>query len=137
MATMQKWNFNYKTAHSHGFFTGVAFQMETSDWNILNLKHFFISHVIWIFFSFLSFRKWFVPSFVPYGTRIHKKSALRTTFIKEGDAYVVSIELKDPKIHAIEFVLKDTRHDKWFIYLFLNLFYLFINWLWCIVALQF
>ncbi|CAI9291740.1 unnamed protein product [Lactuca saligna] len=58
-------------------------------------------------------KKWFIPSFIPSGTRVHKKSALRTPFIKERDAYVVNIELRDPKIHAIEFVLKDSKHDKW------------------------
>ncbi|XP_024976417.1 alpha-glucan water dikinase 2-like isoform X2 [Cynara cardunculus var. scolymus] len=57
-------------------------------------------------------RKWFIPSSYPSGTTIHKKTALRTPFIKDGDAYVVVIELRDPKIHAIEFFLKETRHDK-------------------------
>ncbi|KVH99687.1 ATP-grasp fold, subdomain 1, partial [Cynara cardunculus var. scolymus] len=57
-------------------------------------------------------KKWFIPSSYPSGTTIHKKTALRTPFIKDGDAYVVVIELRDPKIHAIEFFLKETRHDK-------------------------
>ncbi|KAJ0528362.1 alpha-glucan water dikinase 2 isoform X1 [Helianthus annuus] len=58
-------------------------------------------------------KKWFVPSFYPSGTTVYKKAALSTPFIKIGDAYVVEIELRDPKIHAIEFVLKNARHDKW------------------------
>lgn len=42
--------------------------------------------------------------------------------------YVVDIELRDPKIHAIEFVLKNTKNDKWFNYfLFYNL--LFLNFI--------
>ncbi|KAL8256653.1 hypothetical protein R6Q59_031720 [Mikania micrantha] len=58
-------------------------------------------------------KKWFVPSFYPSGTTVYKKAALCTPFIKDGDVYVIDIELRDPKIHAIEFVLKNTRHDKW------------------------
>ncbi|KAK9072122.1 hypothetical protein SSX86_008554 [Deinandra increscens subsp. villosa] len=58
-------------------------------------------------------KKWFVPSFYPSGTTVYKKAALCTPFIKDVDAYVVDIELRDPKIHAIEFVLKNSRHDKW------------------------
>ncbi|KAI3672668.1 hypothetical protein L6452_38765 [Arctium lappa] len=57
-------------------------------------------------------KKWFIPSSYPSGTTVHKKTALRTPFVKDGDAYVVVIELRDPKIHAIEFFLKETRHDK-------------------------
>ncbi|KAJ9567616.1 hypothetical protein OSB04_003582 [Centaurea solstitialis] len=57
-------------------------------------------------------RKWFIPSSYPSGTTVHKKTALRTPFLKDGDAYVVVIELRDPKIHAIEFFLRETRHDK-------------------------
>nr|KAJ0202201.1 hypothetical protein LSAT_V11C600338300 [Lactuca sativa] len=30
-------------------------------------------------------KKWFIPSFIPSGTRVHKKSALRTPFIKVED----------------------------------------------------
>lgn len=30
------------------------------------------------------------------------------------------IELRDPSIHAIEFVLKDGNHDRWFASKFLN-----------------
>ncbi|XP_076884317.1 alpha-glucan water dikinase 2-like [Bidens hawaiensis] len=58
-------------------------------------------------------KKWFIPSFYPPGTTVYKKAALSTPFIKDGDIYVVDIELRDPMIHAIEFVLKNTKHDKW------------------------
>ncbi|KAI7754529.1 hypothetical protein M8C21_028899 [Ambrosia artemisiifolia] len=52
-------------------------------------------------------KKWFVPSFYPSGTTVYKKAALSTPFVKDGDAYVLDIELRDPKIHAIEFVKND------------------------------
>ncbi|KAK1435442.1 hypothetical protein QVD17_01205 [Tagetes erecta] len=58
-------------------------------------------------------KRWFVPSFYPPGTTVYKKAALSTPFKKDGDVYVVDIELRDPKIHAIEFVLKNTKNDKW------------------------
>ncbi|XP_021284061.1 alpha-glucan water dikinase 2 isoform X3 [Herrania umbratica] len=38
---------------------------------------------------------------------------MQTPFVKNGETYVVNIELRDPKIHAIEFVLKDGSHDRW------------------------
>ncbi|KAJ0085764.1 hypothetical protein Patl1_08694 [Pistacia atlantica] len=50
---------------------------------------------------------WYIPAEHP------KQGALQTPFIKSGEAYVVAIELRDPKIHAIEFVLKDGSHDRW------------------------
>ncbi|KAJ0695313.1 putative transferase [Helianthus annuus] len=101
--------------------------METSNNILLNVKVFCFlvsggkkrrsgvfdngSKRVWILF--VSGRKWFVPSFYPSGTTVYKKAALSTPFIKNGDAYVLEIELRDPKIHAIEFVLKNARHDKW------------------------
>jgi alpha-glucan,water dikinase len=54
---------------------------------------------------------WFVPANLPSGT-IYKQMALQTPFVKRGDAYNIVIELRDPKIHAIEFVLKDGMHEK-------------------------
>lgn len=56
---------------------------------------------------------WILPADHPVGTKIYKQYALQTPFVKIGDVYLVVIELRDPRIHAIEFVLKDERHDKW------------------------
>lgn len=57
---------------------------------------------------------WFLPDNYPTGTKIYKRSALQTPFAKSGDIYLVTIELRDPKFDAIEFVLKDERHHQWF-----------------------
>ncbi|KAJ4851076.1 Alpha-glucan water dikinase 2 [Turnera subulata] len=50
---------------------------------------------------------WFLP------TDQSKQGALQTPFTKSGDCYVVNIELRDPRIHAVEFVLKDGSRDRW------------------------
>ncbi|KAH9746632.1 alpha-glucan water dikinase 2 [Citrus sinensis] len=50
---------------------------------------------------------WFIPAEHP------KQGALQTPFVKSGEIYLVTIELRDPKIHAIEFILKDGIHDRW------------------------
>ncbi|KAK1400804.1 Alpha-glucan water dikinase 2 [Heracleum sosnowskyi] len=57
--------------------------------------------------------KWFFPADRPPGTAVYKQVALQTPFTKRGDIDVIFIELRDPKIHAIEFVIKDGRYDKW------------------------
>ncbi|XP_072989475.1 alpha-glucan water dikinase 2 isoform X1 [Typha latifolia] len=57
---------------------------------------------------------WVFPDNSPPGTKIYKKNALQTPFIKRGEIYSISIELQDPKIVAIEFVLKDEGHQRWF-----------------------
>lgn len=40
--------------------------------------------------------------------------------LQNGQIYMLIIELRDPSIHAIEFVLKDGNHDRWFASKFLN-----------------
>ncbi|KAL5705472.1 alpha-glucan, water dikinase [Ranunculus cassubicifolius] len=57
---------------------------------------------------------WVLPTDPPVGTRNYKEKALQTPFLKRGEFYLVVIELCDPKICAIEFVLKDERRNKWF-----------------------
>ncbi|XP_038973622.1 alpha-glucan water dikinase 2 [Phoenix dactylifera] len=57
---------------------------------------------------------WLLPNNYPTGTKIYKRSALQTPFSKRGDIYLITIELRDPKIDAIEFVLKDERQHRWF-----------------------
>lgn len=51
---------------------------------------------------------WYIPS-----EHSSKQGALQTTFVKSGDAYVVILELRDPRVRAIEFVLKDGSHNRW------------------------
>ncbi|KAK3231095.1 hypothetical protein Dsin_002976 [Dipteronia sinensis] len=65
---------------------------------------------IWILHWGILYRgnvNWFVPAEHP------KQGSLQTPFTKRGETYVVIVELRDPKIHAIEFVLKDGSHDRW------------------------
>lgn len=57
---------------------------------------------------------WILPSDWPHGTKIYMQSALQTPFMKSGETHVINIQLKDPKLHAIEFVLKDERQDRWY-----------------------
>ncbi|KAK6277708.1 hypothetical protein POUND7_018031 [Theobroma cacao] len=56
---------------------------------------------------------WYIPSEHSSGAKCYKQGAMQTPFVKNGETYVVNIELRDPKIHAIEFVLKDGSHDRW------------------------
>ncbi|KAL8154797.1 hypothetical protein AgCh_000234 [Apium graveolens] len=58
-------------------------------------------------------KKWFFPVDRPPGTAVYKQMALQTPFMKREDIDVILIQLRDPKIHAIEFVIKDGRYDKW------------------------
>ncbi|CAN0838714.1 Alpha-glucan water dikinase 2 [Linum grandiflorum] len=60
--------------------------------------------------TFLGNKGWFIPT---DGTNSYKPGALQTPFTKSGDLYVVNIELRDPKVVAVEFVLKDGSHDRW------------------------
>ncbi|KAF9608229.1 hypothetical protein IFM89_008184 [Coptis chinensis] len=49
----------------------------------------------------------------PNGTTVYKQQALQTPFVKSGDAHLVTVELRDPKVYAVEFVLKDERQERW------------------------
>ncbi|KAK8354631.1 hypothetical protein V6Z12_A05G233300 [Gossypium hirsutum] len=65
-------------------------------------------------FLYLGNRNWYIPSGEDSsGAKTYKQGALQTPFVKNGDIYVVTIELRDPKIHAIEFLLKDGSQDRW------------------------
>jgi len=35
--------------------------------------------------------------------------------MQNGEVYLLIIELRDPNIHAIEFVLKDGSRDRWLV----------------------
>ncbi|XWS25405.1 hypothetical protein CRYUN_Cryun27aG0065400 [Craigia yunnanensis] len=56
---------------------------------------------------------WYTPSEHSSRAKAYKQGALQTPFVKNAELYVVNIELRDPKIHAIEFVLKDGSQDRW------------------------
>lgn len=39
--------------------------------------------------------------------------------LQKGEFYSLTLELRDPNVNAIEFVLKDGTRDRWLVYLFL------------------
>ncbi|CAA7037335.1 unnamed protein product [Microthlaspi erraticum] len=51
---------------------------------------------------------WHVPS-----EHSSKQGALQTPFVKSGNDYVVILELRDPRVRAVEFVLKDGNRNRW------------------------
>ncbi|KAH9314059.1 hypothetical protein KI387_022686 [Taxus chinensis] len=57
---------------------------------------------------------WVLPSHWPTGTKNYKQKALQTPFKRSRETFCLTIEIQDPKICAIEFVLKDEARDKWF-----------------------
>ncbi|WOL20108.1 alpha-glucan water dikinase 2 isoform X2 [Canna indica] len=58
--------------------------------------------------------RWVLLDSYPSGTKIYKGEALQTPFVKKADTCSITIELKDPKLEAIEFVLKDETNHRWF-----------------------
>ncbi|CAK7347288.1 unnamed protein product [Dovyalis caffra] len=96
---------------------GMQLQINISGWlhgrNVrveLQIKNCTRTWILHWGFIYRGNANWFVPTYQASGA---KKGALQTPFTKSGDLYVVNIELRDPKIHAIEFVLKDGGHDRW------------------------
>ncbi|KAG8654882.1 hypothetical protein MANES_05G189000v8 [Manihot esculenta] len=63
--------------------------------------------------SALPKKNWFIPSEQSPGSKSYKQGALQTPFTKSGELYVVNIELRGPKFHAVEFVLKDSCSNRW------------------------
>ncbi|CAL5038507.1 unnamed protein product [Urochloa decumbens] len=59
-------------------------------------------------------RDWLLPSRWPDGTAVYKNRALRTPFVKSGDNSNLRIEIDDPAVHAIEFLIFDETQNKWF-----------------------
>uniref|UniRef100_A0A5B6YGN2 alpha-glucan, water dikinase n=1 Tax=Davidia involucrata TaxID=16924 RepID=A0A5B6YGN2_DAVIN len=58
--------------------------------------------------------KWILPTRHPDGTKVYKKKALRTPFLKSGSKSFLKIEIEDPAIQAIEFLIFDEAQNKWF-----------------------
>ncbi|KAL5552841.1 hypothetical protein UlMin_040242 [Ulmus minor] len=58
--------------------------------------------------------KWVLPSRHPQGTKVYKNKALRTPFSKSGSNSVLKIEIDDPAIQAIEFLIFDESRNRWF-----------------------
>lgn len=57
---------------------------------------------------------WVLPSRHPEGTKVYKNRALRSPFVKSGSNSYLKIEIDDPKTQAIEFLIVDEAHNKWF-----------------------
>ncbi|EOY00563.1 Pyruvate phosphate dikinase, PEP/pyruvate binding domain isoform 1 [Theobroma cacao] len=57
--------------------------------------------------------KWVLPSHQPEGTKNYKNRALRTPFVKSGSGSYLKLEIDDPRIQAIEFLIFDEARNKW------------------------
>uniref|UniRef100_A0A0E0AA27 alpha-glucan, water dikinase n=1 Tax=Oryza glumipatula TaxID=40148 RepID=A0A0E0AA27_9ORYZ len=57
--------------------------------------------------------EWLLPSRKPDGTTVYKNRALRTPFIKSGDNSTLKIEIDDPAVQAIEFLIFDEARNNW------------------------
>ncbi|WRX14759.1 Pyruvate phosphate dikinase [Theobroma cacao] len=57
--------------------------------------------------------KWVLPSHQPEGTKNYKNRALRTPFVKSGSSSYLKLEIDDPRIQAIEFLIFDEARNKW------------------------
>lgn len=58
--------------------------------------------------------KWVLPSRRPQGTREHKNRALRTAFQKSGSGSFLKLEIDDPTLQAIEFLIFNEAQNIWF-----------------------
>lgn len=59
-------------------------------------------------------RYWFLPSRRPDGTKVYKNRALRTPFVKAGSDSSLTIEIDDPEIQSLEFLVFDEAQNRWF-----------------------
>ncbi|KAL1550865.1 alpha-glucan, water dikinase [Salvia divinorum] len=60
--------------------------------------------------------KWSLPQCRPVGTMVYKNKALRSPFVKSGANAALSIEIEDPAIEALEFLIYDEAQNKWYKY---------------------
>ncbi|KAI3933019.1 hypothetical protein MKW92_033488 [Papaver armeniacum] len=59
-------------------------------------------------------KNWVLPSCQPDGSKLYKNRAIRTPFVKSGSRSTVTIEIDDPHIQAIEFLIVEESQNKWF-----------------------
>ncbi|KAL0421405.1 UNVERIFIED_CONTAM: Alpha-glucan water dikinase, chloroplastic [Sesamum latifolium] len=59
---------------------------------------------------------WVLPHHRPVGTMVYKNKALRSPFVKSGSHAVLTIEIDDPAIQALEFLVFDEAGNKWYKY---------------------
>ncbi|XP_011086610.1 alpha-glucan water dikinase, chloroplastic [Sesamum indicum] len=60
--------------------------------------------------------QWVLPHRRPVGTMVYKNKALRSPFVKSGSHAVLTIEIDDPAIQALEFLIFDEARNKWYKY---------------------
>ncbi|KAK4485750.1 hypothetical protein RD792_008396 [Penstemon davidsonii] len=60
--------------------------------------------------------KWILPNRRPAGTVVYKNQALRSPFVKSGSNLILRIEIDDPAIQALEFLIFDNAQNKWYKY---------------------
>ncbi|KAD2393750.1 hypothetical protein E3N88_40727 [Mikania micrantha] len=58
--------------------------------------------------------KWVLPNRRPEGTKVYKDRALRTPFVKSGSNSFLKVEIDDPSIQALEFLIVDEGKNKWY-----------------------
>ncbi|PKA56704.1 Alpha-glucan water dikinase, chloroplastic [Apostasia shenzhenica] len=57
---------------------------------------------------------WALPPRRPDGTKVYKNQALRTPFEGSGSSSFLTVEIDDPEVQAIEFLVLDEAQNKWF-----------------------
>ncbi|KAG8366087.1 hypothetical protein BUALT_Bualt17G0039400 [Buddleja alternifolia] len=60
--------------------------------------------------------KWILPHCRPVGTMVYKNKALRSPFVRSGSNAVLKLEIDDPAIQALEFLIFDEAQNKWYKY---------------------
>lgn len=58
--------------------------------------------------------KWLLPQRRPEGTKVYQNQALRTPFQKSGNGSFLRIEIDDPQIQAVEFLIFNEARNIWF-----------------------
>ncbi|XP_042496996.1 alpha-glucan water dikinase, chloroplastic-like isoform X2 [Macadamia integrifolia] len=87
---------------------GMGFQI---DIQVTNISDSLVLH--WGGVSYEQ-KSWVLPSCQPDGTKLYKNRALRSPFSKSGSDSLLKIEINDPKIQALEFLILDEARNKWF-----------------------
>ncbi|KAL6899884.1 hypothetical protein ACP4OV_006542 [Aristida adscensionis] len=59
-------------------------------------------------------RKWVLPSRRPEGTTTYEGAALRTPFKSSGSNSTIKMEIDDPDVESIEFLVVEEAQNKWF-----------------------
>ncbi|XP_075494611.1 alpha-glucan water dikinase, chloroplastic-like isoform X1 [Primulina tabacum] len=59
-------------------------------------------------------KNWILPQRRPVGTMVYQNQALRSPFVKFGSSAVLKLEIDDPSIQALEFIIFDESQNKWY-----------------------